>query len=251
MPSQAEAFGNQRQCDQSVDLHLCITCLRCSFTVTSVVPNSAGDLLIAGDPRRSFASPHARAASTSHSGAAARSNSCAQLAPRGSFRSRDGPPLPARSVQGFGEEFHCSVLHRPHGHRDVAPAREENDRQSVGGSGQLLLQIQSAQPGKVHVEHQTARSVRLVRGQKFLRTAIRRWRRNRRIRAARTRSDGSTRHHRRCGRARAGSSRLRGDGEMECRAVIRSAVTQSRPPCRSTIARLTDRPMPRPPGFVL
>ena len=70
-------------------------------------------------------------------------------------------------AEGLGEELHRPGLHGPHRHRDVAIARDEDNRQVNLGGGQLTLEVQAAQAGQTHVEHQAAGCVRARTGQKL------------------------------------------------------------------------------------
>jgi hypothetical protein len=59
----------------------------------------------------------------------------------------------------LGQELDRARLHGPDRHGNVAVPGEEDDRQGRVGAGQLALQIEPAEPGEPHVEHDAARRV--------------------------------------------------------------------------------------------
>ena len=72
-------------------------------------------------------------------------------------------------AERFGEELHRPGLQGLHRHRDVAIARDEDNWQVELGGGQLALEVQAAQPGQTHVEHQAAGAIRAAVVQKLVR----------------------------------------------------------------------------------
>src|SRR5260370_39244488 len=72
-------------------------------------------------------------------------------------------------VKRLGEELDGARLHRPHAHRDVPVAGDENHRQRHALFLALLLKRQYAHPWQSYVEHETARRVRRLALQKLLR----------------------------------------------------------------------------------
>src|SRR6516165_4461062 len=71
-------------------------------------------------------------------------------------------------AKGLGQEFHCTGLHRPHRHRNVAMASQEDDWQAHIGRIQLLLKIEAALPGQAYIQHETTWALRSVVFEKFL-----------------------------------------------------------------------------------
>ena len=72
-------------------------------------------------------------------------------------------------VKGLCQKLQCTGFDRSHRHWNVAAPGEKNNRDLNICLDQLLLQIQSAQPGELHIQHQTARHIGARAGQKLLR----------------------------------------------------------------------------------
>lgn len=70
-------------------------------------------------------------------------------------------------MEGLGEKLHGAGFHGPYGHPDVAIAGDADNRDGDLSSGQFVLQVEPAQFGQVHVEHQAAGCVRPLTGQKL------------------------------------------------------------------------------------
>jgi len=69
-----------------------------------------------------------------------------------------GDALPDRieqspTVERLGQELEGAGLHRSHRHGDVAVTREKDDGDLKIRLGELLLQIESAQPRQFHIQH--------------------------------------------------------------------------------------------------
>ena len=60
----------------------------------------------------------------------------------------------------LGQELDGSGLHRSHSGRNIAVARDEDNGDLIVRVGHPSLQIESAQIGQPHVQHQTARCIR-------------------------------------------------------------------------------------------
>src|SRR5262245_43932025 len=71
----------------------------------------------------------------------------------------------------LAQEIDRSGLHGPHGHRDVAVAGHEDDRDMNVRLGQLGLKVEAARPRQPDVEDQTARSIGELALQEFRRRA--------------------------------------------------------------------------------
>jgi hypothetical protein len=59
-------------------------------------------------------------------------------------------------AERLGQEIDGTAFHRAHGHRDVAEAGHEDDRQGHAVAIQLVLQVESAAALQAHVEQQAA-----------------------------------------------------------------------------------------------
>src|SRR5262245_40457163 len=70
-------------------------------------------------------------------------------------------------TEGFCEELYGTTLHRPHGHRDVAVRRDEDDRHLPVRRGKIALKLKTASPWHSDIEHQASRAVRGVGIQKI------------------------------------------------------------------------------------
>ena len=84
-------------------------------------------------------------------------------------------------AERLGQELDGAGLHRPHRHRDVAIAGDEDDRQLRLGLRQLALHVETAAPREAHVEHDAAGPVRPLALQEFLRRGDTARHRNRQI----------------------------------------------------------------------
>ena len=62
-------------------------------------------------------------------------------------------------VHGLGQKVQRPGLDGPHRHRNVAVTGQEDDRDLHVSPDELLLQIESAEAGQLHVEDQTARRI--------------------------------------------------------------------------------------------
>ena len=71
--------------------------------------------------------------------------------------------------QWLGQELMGAGFHRPNRHRNVAVSGEEDDRDLLVCPGKLLLKIEPAQAGQLHVQHEAARDLLAGRGEKLLR----------------------------------------------------------------------------------
>ena len=58
----------------------------------------------------------------------------------------------------LGQELHCASLHRPHCGRHVAVTRDEDDR-DIRPIDNALLEIETIEVGKRHIENQAARNL--------------------------------------------------------------------------------------------
>ena len=76
-------------------------------------------------------------------------------------------------TEWLGEKFDRACFHRLDRHRDVPMPRDEDDRDFNARPGQFALQIETAQRGQTHVEHQARRRIRAPAAQKFRRCSER------------------------------------------------------------------------------
>ena len=72
------------------------------------------------------------------------------------------------SRKGFCRKSKRAVLHGLYRHRHIAMAGHEDHRDDRAAQVQLFLQLQAAHARHAHVEHQAARLVRVVAGQKLV-----------------------------------------------------------------------------------
>ena len=72
------------------------------------------------------------------------------------------------SLNGFVRNSTAPAFIASHAHGHVAMAGDEDDRH-VRPVGELLLQLETVEPGQRHVEHQAARNGGARTGEEFLR----------------------------------------------------------------------------------
>ena len=70
-------------------------------------------------------------------------------------------------VEWLGEKFHGACLHGSHRGGNIALAGNKNDGKGTVRRGQLALEINPAQSGQTHVEHQARRLGRRFPSEKF------------------------------------------------------------------------------------
>jgi hypothetical protein len=60
----------------------------------------------------------------------------------------------------FSEKLYCSCLHRLHGHRNIAMARDKDDREPNTSRSKITLKVQPAASWQSHIKDQTGRRIR-------------------------------------------------------------------------------------------
>src|SRR5882672_5123931 len=184
-------------------------------------------------------------------------------------------------MKRLAEELDGARLHRPHAHRDVPVAGDENHGQRQALFRELLVKRQSAHPWQSYVEHETARCVRRLALQKLLRRGEHAHLKAHTVHEILERQahrwiivddedDGSLLNHDETPlRTDPGprmpshpslyqvTARIYGAGSLTGNEKENAvpwgvfAAADRRPPCASRIDRLIDKPMPSPSSLVV
>jgi hypothetical protein len=158
--AEAELVGEADELGEAVACIFRMTCRRCILTVISLTPSSPAICLLSRPAM----------------------DQAQDLALAGGQGLEAGPQLgkpylvgPADAVlferdanrieqilvaERLGQKLDGARLHRPHRHRDIAIARNEDDRQRRVRGGNLPLHVEPAAARETNIEHNAARPVR-------------------------------------------------------------------------------------------
>ena len=131
---------------------------RWAFTVISLIPSSAAICLFNRPETTNAMVSRSRGVSDACESRSARNS---RLASKRSAAALDRLPDGRQQhliAEWLGQELHCPSLHRLHRGRHVAITGDEDDRH-IRPIDDALLEIETIEVGKCHVENQAARTV--------------------------------------------------------------------------------------------
>ena len=129
----------------------------CALTVISTDAELAADLLFNSPETTSAITSRSRGVSDAWHSRRTRSSELLTECDAAALDSTANGVQQHIVLERLRQEFDGSRLHRPHAHRHVAVSGDEDDRH-VGPLCELLLQLETAQPGQRHIEHQAGRN---------------------------------------------------------------------------------------------